>query len=466
MDSKGAGERVASYAAVLRCRGWTTRGKLESAREACERALSLAERSQDDTALYSANRTLGRLEVEQGDYSNGVPRWLEAVRIARKLGDKRAESTALAALGGAAHYSYAFDTAIEYLEQAIVAAQESRDPTTIAIANNQLGAMFMMTDRPEMALQQIELAQKHLKSVDNMDGLIGMFVHFGRAQAIGRTGDPGKALKLMEQGLKRYAQIKNPIYRGLTHHFVAEMNLAIGNLDGALTYVNSAIELLSASPARSRESLLLAGEIFKARGELEEAVRVLDLLISSSSEPFLEESEALRVKAGCLAEMSQPDAALTAWQQAHEAHEVLDEKISTSRAEFSQARLNAALLEQDIKSMRQRASQERSLRNVATVAALIVMVLVVLVFRLQLRQRRLETERERTYRLETIGRLTGGVAHDFNNILTVVLQGLSLLEQRVEQDEDAVVLIQEAEQAAASGAGIVQQLLSFARKKP
>jgi PAS domain S-box-containing protein len=80
-------------------------------------------------------------------------------------------------------------------------------------------------------------------------------------------------------------------------------------------------------------------------------------------------------------------------------------------------------------------------------------------------KRRIETQLLRNQRLESIGTLAGGIAHDLNNVLTPILVSLSMLSEE-ETDpskrEDLAVL----ETAARRGAAMVGQLLSFARGEP
>jgi signal transduction histidine kinase/CheY-like chemotaxis protein len=79
----------------------------------------------------------------------------------------------------------------------------------------------------------------------------------------------------------------------------------------------------------------------------------------------------------------------------------------------------------------------------------------------------LEEARERLLRgqnLESVGRLTGGVAHEFNNLLTVVLGSLSLISQR-SPDPHVQRLLQTADRAGQRGAKLTSQLLSFSRRQ-
>ncbi|WP_394781479.1 response regulator, partial [Undibacterium sp.] len=69
-------------------------------------------------------------------------------------------------------------------------------------------------------------------------------------------------------------------------------------------------------------------------------------------------------------------------------------------------------------------------------------------------------------KLEAIGKLTGGVAHDFNNILQVISGNLQLLASNVKGDAEAQKRLATAGQAVARGAKLSSQLLSFARRQP
>ncbi|MBV8936641.1 MAG: hypothetical protein JO095_12665 [Alphaproteobacteria bacterium] len=68
-------------------------------------------------------------------------------------------------------------------------------------------------------------------------------------------------------------------------------------------------------------------------------------------------------------------------------------------------------------------------------------------------------------KLEAIGQLTGGISHDFNNLLTLVIGNLSLAIGRVGGIPEVLPLLQSALQAAERGGALIQRLLAFARKQ-
>ena len=77
-----------------------------------------------------------------------------------------------------------------------------------------------------------------------------------------------------------------------------------------------------------------------------------------------------------------------------------------------------------------------------------------------------ESERRlaQAQKMEAVGQLTGGIAHDFNNLLLVITGNLELLETRVDGD-NARALLKEAQDAAALGSQLTEQLLTFARQR-
>jgi two-component system, cell cycle sensor histidine kinase and response regulator CckA len=76
-------------------------------------------------------------------------------------------------------------------------------------------------------------------------------------------------------------------------------------------------------------------------------------------------------------------------------------------------------------------------------------------------RKKLEAQFFRAQRLESIGTLAGGIAHDLNNVLTPILVSLKLLREM--KGETPPEVLDTLEASAHRGASIVQQVLSFAR---
>jgi len=78
---------------------------------------------------------------------------------------------------------------------------------------------------------------------------------------------------------------------------------------------------------------------------------------------------------------------------------------------------------------------------------------------------RTEEQLAHAQRLEAVGQLTGGVAHDFNNMLTVMSGNLQLLETELAGRPECQEILGSALRAVGRGAGLTRKLLAFARRQ-
>ncbi|MEH1936781.1 MAG: CHASE3 domain-containing protein [Nostoc sp.] len=77
-------------------------------------------------------------------------------------------------------------------------------------------------------------------------------------------------------------------------------------------------------------------------------------------------------------------------------------------------------------------------------------------------QKQLEAQLLRSQRLESIGTLAGGIAHDLNNILSPILMSVQLLQKKL-PDQQSQQILQTLENNVKRGANLLKQVLSFAR---
>ncbi len=79
---------------------------------------------------------------------------------------------------------------------------------------------------------------------------------------------------------------------------------------------------------------------------------------------------------------------------------------------------------------------------------------------------RLETMLRQSQKMEALGQLTGGLAHDYNNILAIITMNLARVEKRLAADASTDIkrALAHAGEAADRAAGITERMLSFSRQ--
>ncbi|WP_197521159.1 MASE4 domain-containing protein [Bradyrhizobium icense] len=77
-----------------------------------------------------------------------------------------------------------------------------------------------------------------------------------------------------------------------------------------------------------------------------------------------------------------------------------------------------------------------------------------------------EAQLRHVQKMDAVGQLTGGVAHDFNNILTVITGTIGILEEAVADQPQLAAVAKLIDEAAERGANLTKHLLAFARKQP
>ena len=84
---------------------------------------------------------------------------------------------------------------------------------------------------------------------------------------------------------------------------------------------------------------------------------------------------------------------------------------------------------------------------------------------IEIENKKLQEKIIHSQKMESVGRLAGGVAHDFNNMLCVILGNLDLALEEIDRELPLHSTLLEARNAAERSAGLTHQLLAFARQQ-
>ena len=81
-------------------------------------------------------------------------------------------------------------------------------------------------------------------------------------------------------------------------------------------------------------------------------------------------------------------------------------------------------------------------------------------------RKKLEAQLLHAERMQSVGNLAGGVAHDFNNILTTVMGYCSLILMKAGPDNQLAGYVNQIMEAAERASALTQNLLAFSRRQP
>jgi signal transduction histidine kinase len=378
-----------------------------------------------------------------------------------------------------------------------------------------IGLLQMRMNHPELAIHS--LSQAHLAS-----GLPGMadqkVMAAGTLSSVmGLLGDDPQALNL-NQELIDWATARNAtlslsiskflrgkIYASIRNFAAAEdafndarrlsmligdqlgiafadMNqcdarIATGQFDTARTLCTSAVRAFTATDSTDviKEARALLGRIELEQDHADQALALLNAALDQRGAGIY-----ARRLPSVYQWRARANAALGKYREAFS--DMMESKRRYEESTDDEHRLNAiaqrikfetTLKDQELVKVRADAAAARSeaarqaiLRNLVGLSAASLLVIAVLATWLWRRYKEIEsTRRAAEERVSAIGRITGGVAHEFNNMLTVVQQAAGLLARRIDASGDATAgaLVVEIQQAGKACADTTTQLLGFAR---
>ncbi len=400
-----------------------------------------------------------------------------------------------------------FELAHQYLA-------DTQNPSIGRILAFNLGVSQLRAKLYEEAKQTFVAALPWVSESGSTNWMTIALTYLARAD-IG-LGDPDAAISRLQPHLLAHAKDIDSNTHLNAEAALAEALLAQGKVDQALAKLKLALQQAKASNNKSRADqlqLILA----RAHNHAGNPMAALDTL--EKLKPNLDQeaptdslTQALRISASSHAALGDYAAAFAEQAQAQEA-----ERLTENSSFKTQLSLLHAKLDRDTKAHELMLSQQRErelfmqtrLSQTVLVGSLLLgglLVLVVYLLLSRIFQKRLaERERyassrleaqvvERTQALEStmaarlnveedrrllqqslfegeklraLGQLTGGVAHDFNNLMTVVTLSAELLKDDLTEDQTrAEQSVNDILRAAESAADITSGLLAYARKQP
>lgn len=404
--------------------------------------------------------------------------------------------------------------AFEHFELAHQYLSDTQNSSITRILTFNLGVSQLHAKLHGEAKQTFLAALPWFSESGNTYWMTTALIFLARAEVA--LGNPDAAISRLQPHLLAHPNDIDSNTRLDAEAALAEALIAQGKVEAALTKLKLALQQAKADNNNSRRDQLqlILARAHNHAGDPMAALDTLEKLKPSlnSEAPTDSLTQALRISASSHAALGDYATAFAEQAQAQEA-----ERLTENSSFKTQLSLLHAKLDRDTKAHELMLSQQRErelfmqtrLSQTVLIGSLLLgglLVLVVYLLLSRIFQKRLaERERyassrleaqvvERTQALEStmaarlnveedrrllqqslfegeklraLGQLTGGVAHDFNNLMTVVTLSAELLKDDLKKDQTrAEQSVNDILRAAESAADITSGLLAYARKQP
>ncbi len=469
--SSAADPELLALALSAQCRGHYRLGDFAAAQRSCDAAAAAA---QGDLGRFAVRRMQATLVAERGRPAEAIPLFLESLDAANRSGNTSAIAVALGNLGAVAQFAGANAEAVDYYDNALAIATRIGSVGLQAMLGSNFGYLLVEAGKADLARQTFEAALQaarvsgdHQAEFRSRNGLAYAQLAAGEA----------------EQAAAAFRRLLDAPSPQVDRYQLAEVQLMLARAElaarrplAAEAAARAAMDGLEQySPLRAYPAYAVLVDALVANGRLAEADARSSRFMSVVPETARGRLELLRARARLLA----------ASQRHPEAYAVLlesdrvREAQSIARAEdtltFMRARNEAREREGELSRLREQQAQiaargerDRLVRNFSLALALLGAASGVLYWAMVRTRRGLEAQVARRQQVEALGKLTGGVAHDFNNLMTIVRQAMGLLRRQpaLRASADMMMLVDEADGAAQLGGQITERLLAFARQQP
>jgi signal transduction histidine kinase len=466
-DSMGAS---ASLINSLECRAQYRLARIDAAVAACQQALSSAT---TDAEQFAAQRLQGTLLTEQARFAEGATALLASLRAAERIADPRLIAAALNTLGSAAQFAGAYTEAIDYYQRGIELALAGNLESLQVMIRSNLGYLLLESGDPEGARVQFEAGLEAARDVQDQQSLVT--VPWGLASAKLAAGDAAGALARMRELARIDSPATDPVQRSEALQMLARARLATGDATGAVTDARSAVAALQGrAQARELTASVLLVEALTAAGQVEEALALAKRTLARMPAGARLSADLHAAHARALALIGRHREAYDALQLSQRVRQQQTTARASTQLAFLRARSEAQQRERELERLRidtaQReteARNDRTVRNLSIAVVLVTLVAVVVIAVLARRRQQLMLQIAERHNLDALGKLTGGVAHDFNNLMTIIRQAMSLLrrEPAVVASPTASALVDDADSASEVCGRITTQLLTYARQQ-
>ncbi|MFK7958648.1 MAG: ATP-binding protein [Lysobacterales bacterium] len=481
----------------------------DTAQSLCQQVLAVAKTAGNKDRQASALNMLAIIAGDQGDDAKALQLYEQSLVLASKPMNRAAAHNNIGAtLKDRGVYEEAFkhfDLALQAVQEPGVSEQDScyqLTPAAFGISdiNQRLG------DLPS-AVRHIEMVVSCAQTTSNLQDHVAALAKMTSLLLV--LGDEEGAENRSRQA-QRLAQSRDGAVASMAYRARAEVLNQQGDFKGALSMASQAYDFALDLPfgvTRVNTTLLFA-ELLARDDQHTDAISLLTGLANEAR--ALSRTEILEQILSAL------PALYESTEQLKKALAVQKEASQLSRSNLQQSTLRRMTLLQSRLGSEQQAlaaknaqvlqlaAEEEAGRATFTRNTVVIVGLLLLLVGYLINSRRLQTQQAslhkqakksleselhaqseklnkqaaenlaletqilHTQKLEAVGKLTGGVAHDFNNLMVVVMGAIELVRKsdHSKLSDNDRQLLADANEAVTTGTEITQQLLAYSRQQP
>ncbi len=393
---------------------------------------------------------------------------------------------------------------IDVYERVLLQSIESGEDQVALFAGNNLVVILISMQDYISARETLDLLTPVLERTPFSMVSGSLLIH--DYELIRIDGEPERAAAGLQDFLEREPDTI-PLVRGSAYRILADTLLDLGEPERALEKADLAFEELKDQAHIVPEVFLTLANIHLALGDYDETLRQLERVDFSKDAIDARRTYHDALKLQALLGQSGDEEVLEAFQTYLESDKTRDEVVSVSRAEFYEAKLTAATRSLELQLAREEASllaQQRAAESrnnrlwlvLLATGSLAGILVTGLILNRNLERRRLrEKEQQNTKleelvrdktrelrrnlnkqsemtrelenrkRIESIGMLASNFAHDFNSLLHVISGSNEIIAAPECTDDERHRMLSLSNQSVKKGAGILRQLLAYARQQ-
>jgi signal transduction histidine kinase/Tfp pilus assembly protein PilF len=451
-------------------------GEFQLAEDFALKSQVIAQKIGDKSGEADALVSLSRIYWEQGNFHQAGKYCVEAQKLYKDSGNQKGLALTLQMLGTLYWRMGDLPKALDYALKSTKIFAELDNRLGMAVIDSLIAMIYSTQGQYEKALEYSFKSKQSYELLGDKNGIAMTLNNIGRDYR--SSGNYKEALKHLIKASEMFLEMKSIRLYSYTLNNIGEVYYAMGKFHQAQDYFNRSLKIKEEIKDQmgTAYTLINIGKTYRKLDQHKEAIqpllRALDIAseinikneIRNASKELAETYEALG---------NHPKALLYHKKYKEINDSIFNEKNSKKIAEL-QTRYETEKKEKEIALLKRDKETQRNLINSLIIVSLLIFLLALYTrYRLKMKaaralskeiedRKRVEAELIKSQKMEAVGILAGGISHDFNNLLSIIVGNLTLAEDDMYDNPTAAAQqLKAAEKACDQASELSQKLITI-----